>query len=78
MFVRIKKSGKYQYLQVVENHRTWGGVVQKVIGNMGRLDKYTEHDNLQHVIESLNKINVKTTLAKLYVESHKKRTHRKP
>ena len=40
MFVRIKKSGKYQYLQVVENRRSFGVIQQRIIGNMGRLDEY--------------------------------------
>ena len=59
MFVRIKKSGKYKYLQVVRNHREWRGVIQIVIGNMGRLDEYLEGDNLRHVITSLTKIRAK-------------------
>jgi hypothetical protein len=36
MFVRKKKSGKYQYLQIVENQRVNGRVVQKVITTLGR------------------------------------------
>ena len=42
MFVRIKKSGKYKYLQIVENERKWGRVKQKVVASLGRLDIYTE------------------------------------
>lgn len=59
MFVRIKKSGTHKYLQVVRNYRTWGSINQQVIGNMGRLDKYLENDNLREVIVSLTKIMIK-------------------
>ena len=59
MFVRIKKSGKYQYLQVVENSRYWGKVHQEVVGNMGRLDKFMKNDNIRNVILSLEKIREK-------------------
>lgn len=40
MFVRIKKSGKYKYLQIVKNTRTYHGVTQKTIASLGRLDTY--------------------------------------
>ena len=38
MFVRAKKSGKYEYLQVVENQRIDGEVRQQVMATLGRLD----------------------------------------
>ena len=38
MFVRAKKSGKYQYLQLVQNHRVDGRVRQQVLATLGRLD----------------------------------------
>lgn len=74
MFVRIKKSGKYKYLQVVRNERVWSNVYQIVIGNMGRLDLYLKDDNLSHVIQSLIKIKAKSENKK----KPKKRPHRKP
>ncbi len=33
MFARVKKSGKYQYLQIVENKKVKGKVKQRVIPN---------------------------------------------
>lgn len=39
MFVRIKKSGTYQYLLIVENFREGKSVRQRVIGTLGRLDE---------------------------------------
>ena len=38
MFVRAKTSGKYQYLQVVENRRVDARVQQRVVATLGRLD----------------------------------------
>ena len=38
MFVRAKKSGAYEYLQIVENQRVDGHVRQRVIATLGRLD----------------------------------------
>ena len=38
MFVRAKRSGAYEYLQVVESQRIDGKVRQRVIATLGRLD----------------------------------------
>jgi len=38
MFVRAKKSGAYQYLQLVRSERVDGHVRQQVIATLGRLD----------------------------------------
>ena len=42
MFARVKKSGSYQYLQIVENHKEKGKVKQQVIATIGRMDKLQE------------------------------------
>ena len=39
MFARIKKSGKYQYLQIVQNRREGPKTIQRVIATIGRMDK---------------------------------------
>jgi hypothetical protein len=39
MFVRAKKSGPYQYLQVVENRREGTKVVQRVVAPLGRVGR---------------------------------------
>ena len=39
MFARIKKSGNYQYLQIVTNHKEQGKVRQQVIATIGRMDE---------------------------------------
>ena len=44
MFARIKKSGKHQYLQIVENRKIKGKIVQRVIATIGRMDQLQEKD----------------------------------
>ena len=39
MFARVKKSGKYQYLQIVENRKEKRKVKQRVIATIGRMDR---------------------------------------
>jgi transposase len=53
MFVRVKPSGKYQYLQVVKNYREGAKVKQKVIGTLGRLDRLLESGTLEKLSQSM-------------------------
>lgn len=46
MFLRIKRSGKYQYLQIVKNTRRFGLVQQKVIASLGRVDNFLGKEDL--------------------------------
>lgn len=55
MFARVKKSGKYQYLQIVHNERIDGHVRQRVIATLGRLDVLAENRQLDGLLESLAK-----------------------
>lgn len=55
MFARVKKSGKYQYLQIVHNERIDGHVRQRVIATLGRLDVLEENGTLDGLLESLAK-----------------------
>jgi transposase len=52
MFVRAKSSGKYQYLQVVENRRVDGRVQQRVIATLGRLDVLRQNGEIDALIGS--------------------------
>ena len=53
MFARVKKSGDYQYVQVVHNERIDGRVRQRVIATLGRLDALQESGQLEGLLESL-------------------------
>ena len=39
MFARVKKSGRNQYLQLVENRKEKGKVKQRIIATVGRMDQ---------------------------------------
>ena len=55
MFARVKKSGKYQYLQIVENNKVNGKVKQRVIATVGRLDHLQEKGRVETLIRSLSR-----------------------
>jgi len=53
MFFRIKPSGPYRYLQLVENHRDGYRTVQRVLFTVGRLDKLTATGSVDSLLRSL-------------------------
>jgi transposase len=55
MFARVKKSGHYQYLQIVENRKEAGKVRQQVIATIGRLDELQEKNRVETLIRSLSR-----------------------
>ena len=62
MFARIKKSGKYKYLQVVENHREGPKVNQRVIATLGRLDQMHAKGEVETLVRSLARFSEQTLL----------------
>lgn len=62
MFARTKKSGKYQYLQIVENRKVKGRVIQRVIATIGRMDQLREKDRIETLIQSLSRYSEKVLL----------------
>lgn len=62
MFARIKKSGKYLYLQIVENRKIKGKVAQRVIATIGRMDQLQEKDRIDTLIRSLSRYSEKVLL----------------
>ena len=62
MFARIKKSGKYQYLQIVENRKESGKVKQRVIATIGRMDQLHPKGRVETLIRSLSKFSEQTLL----------------
>ncbi len=62
MFARIKKSGKYQYLQIVENNKVKGKVKQRVIATIGRLDHLQEKGRVETLIRSLSRYSERAML----------------
>ena len=55
MFIRTKKNGSYEYLQLVNNQRVDGQVRQRVLGTLGRRDLLEQADALGGLAASLAK-----------------------
>jgi hypothetical protein len=62
LFARIKKSGKYQYLQIVENRKEKGKVKQRVIATIGRMDRMQAKGRVETLIRSLSRFSEQTML----------------
>lgn len=52
MFIRAKKAKLFTYLQIVENERQEGKVVQRVLLNLGRLDVLQQSGQLDSILLS--------------------------
>lgn len=55
MFVRVKKVGRYEYLQIVHNERVDGKVRQRTIATLGHLDELRASGQLDDVVASLGR-----------------------
>jgi hypothetical protein len=68
MFVRVKKNGTREYLQIVESLREGDKVRQRVIATLGRLDVLREKGSIDGILASLGKFAEKVGV----LEAHKK------
>lgn len=55
MFIRVKKAGGHEYLQLVEGRRVDGKVKQQVIATLGRADRIREAGTLEALAKSAAK-----------------------
>ena len=62
MFARIKKSGKNEYLQLVENRREGKKITQRVVATIGRMDWLREGGNIETIIRSLSRFSERALL----------------
>ena len=65
MFVKITKSGKYEYAQLVKSYRENGTIKHKVILNLGRVDKIANNPSFQRLalrLEELSKVKNRVNL----------------
>ncbi len=53
MFVRSKRAGGHEYLQIVENHWEDGRTKQRVITTLGRLDRLHAKGQVDALLRSL-------------------------
>ena len=54
MFVRIKKTDKYEYIQIVENKREGKNTKQRVLVSLGRADKPRTNEKMPQLLVSLD------------------------
>ena len=66
MFVRAKKSGAYQYLQIVENQRIDGHVRQQVVATLGRLDILQATGKIDAILSSCARFAQKVSVLDAY------------
>jgi transposase len=62
MFVRSKKAGPHQYLQIVENRRQGAKVVQRVIATIGRMDRLNAKGDIESLVRSLSRFSEQALL----------------
>ena len=62
MFARIKKTGPYEYLQIVENRREGKKTLQRVIATVGRLDRLRQQGEIEPLVRSLSRFSGKVLL----------------
>ena len=62
MYTRIKKSGKYEYLQICRSIREGKKVKQQVIATVGRMDQLNEKGEIERLVRSLSKYSDKVLL----------------
>jgi len=62
MFARVKKSGNNEYLQIVENRKIAGKVVQRVVSTVGRLDRLRAKGEIETLVRSLSRFSEKVLL----------------
>ena len=55
MFVRVKRAGKYEYLQLVENRREGKKTRQRIIATLGRLDRLHAKGQVDTLLRSLGR-----------------------
>jgi len=67
MFVRAKKSGDYEYLQIVENQRIDGQVRQRVVATLGRLDILQATGKVDAILSSCARFAQKVSV----IDAHK-------
>lgn len=55
MFIRVKRSGKYEYLQLVENCREGKNTRQRIIATLGRLGRLHAKGQVHVLFRSLGR-----------------------
>ena len=72
MFIRVKPSGRYKYLQLVENTREGKKIKQHVLFTLGRMDKLIDSGKLEGLTQSPLRFNEKLTVINLHKKNQLK------
>jgi transposase len=62
MFARVKTSGQYQYLQIVQNRREGSKTIQRVVATIGRMDQIQDKGEIENLVRSLSRFSEKILL----------------
>jgi transposase len=62
MFARVKTSGQYQYLQIVQNRREGTKTIQRVVATIGRMDQIQAKGEIENLVRSLSRFSEKVLL----------------
>lgn len=62
MFARVKKSGQYEYLQIVQNRREGTKTIQRVVTTIGRMDQIQRKGEIENLVRSLSRFSEKVLL----------------
>jgi hypothetical protein len=62
VFARVKKSARYEHLQIVENRRVGKKTVQRVISTIARMDQLHAKGNIESLARSLSRFSEKVLL----------------
>ena len=62
MFTRVKKSGLYEYLQIVQNRREGTKTIQRVVATIGRMDQIRAKGEIENLVRSLSRFSEKVLL----------------
>ncbi|WP_291323061.1 IS1634 family transposase [Desulfonatronospira sp.] len=65
MFIRVKGTGRYRYLQVVENHREGKRTLQRVICTLGRADELMASGAADNLLRSLARFGERVRLMEM-------------
>ena len=68
MFPRVKRTGHYEYLQIVHNERVGRRVCQRVLVTLGRLDELQKTGQLDSLVASLAQFTDHTAVLTAYRE----------
>ena len=66
MFARVKKTGPYEYLQIVQNYREGTKTKQQVFRTLCRLDELSQTNDIASLVKTLSRFSEAALITKSY------------